>query len=35
MLTTKAGLWIGSDNFATSQMCDGVQGLSGICFLPY
>jgi hypothetical protein len=35
MLATKAGLWIGSDNFANSQMCDGVQGLSGICFLPY
>jgi hypothetical protein len=35
MLITGAGLWVASDNFAGSQMCDGVQGLSGICFLPY
>jgi hypothetical protein len=35
MLITTAGLWIASDNFAGSQTCDGVQGLSGICFLPY
>jgi hypothetical protein len=34
MLVTKAGLWIASDNFANSQTCDGVSGLSGICFLP-
>lgn len=35
MLVTKAGLWIASDNFANSQMCDGMLGLSGICFLPF
>ena len=35
MLITAAGLWVASDNFAGSQMCDGVPGLSGICFLPY
>jgi hypothetical protein len=35
MLATSAGLWIASDNFDGSQMCGGVQNLSGICFLPY
>jgi hypothetical protein len=35
MLTTSAGLWIASDNDGASQMCGGVQNLSGICFLPY
>ena len=34
-LMTSAGLWIASDNFDGSQMCGGVQNLSGICFLPY
>jgi hypothetical protein len=32
---TSAGLWIASDNFAGTQTCGGVKGLSGICFLPY
>jgi hypothetical protein len=35
MLVTSAGLWIASDNFDGSQMCGGVENLSGICFLPY
>ena len=35
MLATSAGLWIASDNEAGSQMCGGVENLSGICFLPY
>ncbi len=35
MLATSAGLWIASDNYAGSQMCGKVYGLSGICFLPY
>jgi hypothetical protein len=35
MLLTGAGLWIASDNLDGSQMCGGVQNLSGICFLPY
>jgi hypothetical protein len=35
MLVTSAGLWIASDNDGASQMCGGVQNLSGICFLPY
>jgi hypothetical protein len=35
MLATSAGLWIASDNFDGSQMCGGVENLSGICFLPY
>ena len=35
LLVTTAGLWIASDNYAGSQMCGGVQNLSGICFLPY
>jgi hypothetical protein len=34
-LLTSAGLWIASDNLDGSQMCGGVQNLSGICFLPY
>ena len=32
---TAAGIWIASDNFAGSDMCGGVHGLAGICFLPY
>lgn len=35
LLLTEAGLWIASDNFRGSQMCGKVNGLSGICFLPY
>ncbi len=42
MLVTSAGLWIASDNgilrnnsFYVSQVCDGVGGHAGICFLPY
>jgi hypothetical protein len=35
MLATGAGLWIASDNLDGSQMCGGLQNLSGICFLPY
>ncbi len=35
MLITPAGLWIASDNDAGSNMCGGVSGLAGICFLPY
>ena len=35
MLATSAGLWIASDNFDGSQLCGGVENLSGICFLPY
>lgn len=35
LLVTPAGLWIASDNFQGSQMCGKVNGLSGICFLPY
>ena len=35
MLVTSAGLWIASDNLDDSQMCGGVENLSGICFLPY
>jgi hypothetical protein len=34
MLDTSAGLWIASDNYDGSQMCGGVENLSGICFLP-
>jgi hypothetical protein len=34
MLRTQAGLWIASDNFEGSDMCGGVSGLAGICFLP-
>jgi hypothetical protein len=32
---TPAGIWIASDNEAGSNMCGGVSGLAGICFLPY
>jgi hypothetical protein len=35
MLVTSGGLWIASDNAFGSQMCGHVNGLSGICFLPY
>jgi len=35
MLITSAGLWIASTNRFGSNVCDGVSGLSGICFLPY
>ena len=35
MLLTSAGLWIASDNFDGTDMCGGVKGLAGICFLPY
>ena len=35
MLVTSAGLWIASDNYQSSQTCNGVQGLAGLCFLPY
>lgn len=35
LLLTTAGLWIASDNFSGSQMCGKVNGLSGVCFLPY
>jgi hypothetical protein len=34
-LVTSAGLWIASDNDDGTQMCGGVENLSGICFLPY
>ena len=32
---TSAGIWIASDNLAGSNMCGGVSGHAGICFLPY
>jgi hypothetical protein len=32
---TGAGIWIASDNQAGSDMCGGVGGHAGICFLPY
>lgn len=35
LLVTPDGLWIASDNFDGSQMCGKVDGLAGICFLPY
>jgi hypothetical protein len=35
MLLTSAGLWIASDNYQGSQMCGGVNGLAGLCLLPY
>ncbi len=35
MLITNAGLWIASDNLDNSQTCGGVNGLAGICLLPY
>jgi len=28
-------LWIASDNYRGSQTCNGVQGVAGLCFLPY
>jgi hypothetical protein len=34
MVRNIEGLWIASDNFEGTQMCGGVLGLSGICFLP-
>jgi hypothetical protein len=35
MLITSAGLWIASSNRFGSDVCDGVSGHAGICFLPY
>jgi hypothetical protein len=35
MLLTAAGLWIASDNFEGADMCGGVSGHAGICFLPF
>jgi hypothetical protein len=35
MLVTSAGLWIASDNYNNADMCGGVSGHAGICFLPY
>jgi hypothetical protein len=35
MLTTSAGLWIGSDNLEGTSQCGGQAGFGGICFLPY
>jgi hypothetical protein len=35
MLLTGAGLWIASDNLDGGQSCGGVDGLAGLCFLPY
>jgi hypothetical protein len=35
MLLSSAGLWIASDNLGGSNMCGGVSGFAGICFLPY
>jgi hypothetical protein len=32
---TAAGIWIASDNQGGSNVCGGVSGLAGICFLPY
>ena len=32
---TSTGIWIASDNQGGSNMCGGVSGLAGICFLPY
>jgi hypothetical protein len=32
---TGAGIWIASDNQAGSDICNGVGGHAGICFLPY
>jgi hypothetical protein len=34
MLLTSAGLWIASDNTDGSQVCAGVSGHAGLCFLP-
>lgn len=35
MLITSAGLWIASTNRFRDQQCGGINGHSGICFLPY
>jgi hypothetical protein len=35
ILRTGAGIWVASDNEAGSDMCGGVSGHAGICFLPY
>lgn len=35
MLITSAGLWIASDNSDGTQQCNGVNGLAGLCLLPY
>jgi hypothetical protein len=35
MLATSAGLWIASTNRYGSDVCGGVSGHAGICFLPY
>jgi hypothetical protein len=35
MVVTSAGLWIASSNRFDSNVCDGVHGHAGICFLPY
>jgi hypothetical protein len=35
MEITNAGLWIASDNMNNANMCGGVFGHAGICFLPY
>lgn len=35
LLVTSAGLWIASDNLQGTQMCGGVNGLAGLCLLPY
>jgi hypothetical protein len=35
MLLTTAGLWIGSTNRFSDNVCNGVANLAGICFLPY
>ena len=35
MLSTRAGLWIASDNLDGSDTCGGVPGHAGICFLPH
>jgi hypothetical protein len=34
MLLTAGGLWIASDNSGGSQVCAGVSGHAGLCFLP-
>ncbi|HEY2574938.1 MAG TPA: hypothetical protein VGI74_01390 [Streptosporangiaceae bacterium] len=34
-IITSAGMWIASTNRFDSGMCGNVQGVSGICFLPY
>lgn len=35
LLVTSAGLWIGGDNAFGTRSCGEVNGLAGICFLPY